>query len=91
MIVRGTYAKADWMGEMIPVPIASVRANTAEAISRRRKSPVVRYLRLRYNVLRVDNIESLEGELLSQQEPMRTAVRCPTAKCRLPTTGASIL
>ena len=69
MIVRGTYAKADWMGEMIPVPIASVRANTAEAITRRRKSPVVHLLRTRHKVPRMDDIEGSEDELLSQQEP----------------------
>ena len=91
IILRGTYAKTDQMGGMILVPNASARVCVTGATTRRRKSPVVRCLRLRYNVLRVDNIESLEGELLSQQEPMRTAVRCPTAKCRLPTTGASIL
>ena len=91
MIVRGTYAKADWMGEMIPVPNASARVCAARATTRRRKSPAVRCLRLRYNVPRVDDNENSKNELLSQQEPMRIAVRCPTAKCRLPTTGASIL
>ena len=76
---------------MIPVPNAPARVCAARATTRRGKSPVVHCLRLRYNVLRVDDIESLEDELLSQQEHMRIAVRCPTAKCRLPTTGASIL
>ena len=69
MIARGTYAKADWMGEMIPVPNAPARVCAARATTRRRKSPVVHLLRTRHKAPRMDDIEGSEDELLSQQEP----------------------